>query len=186
MATYTLSPRYKKSAVEVAVWEKDGVTIVYREGYRGGTFYCESDTRPQISLADNVDLSLDSADCGTADGWEMQEMWDGCWGDWEFPEDLSEEERERIEALWEEDGYSGLEDDGWYNSDTEYHFEGPLAMTCDGVELDDDGSVVAESNTLAPSIAWPFPSAAPPTDDETKRDQNDTVIQSGGKPVWPF
>ena len=190
MAIYTLSPKYKKSAVEVASWEKDGVTIFYREGYRSGTFYCESDTRPQISLADNEELNLDSADCGTADCWELEELWDGCWGGWEFPEDMPEEEQERIQALWEEDGYSGMEEDGWYNTETEYYFDGPLTMTCDGVELDDDGEVVAESTetiTLAPSVPWPFPSAAPPTDDdETKRDENGVVIQSGGAPVWPF
>ena len=190
MATYTLSPKYKKSAVEVAYWQKDGVTISYREGYRSGTFTCESDTRPDISLEDNDELYLDDADCGTADYWELEELWDGCWSDWTFPDDMPEEEQERIQALWEEDSYSGLEEDGWYNTDTVHIFDGPLRMTCDGVELDDDGEVVAESaetNTLAPSVAWPFPSAAPPTDDdETKRDENGVVTQSGGKPVWPF
>lgn len=186
MALYTLSPKYKKSAVEVAYWQKDDVTIVYREGYRGGTFYCESDTRPQISLADNEELHIDSADCGTADCWEMEELWDGCWGGWDFPEDMSQEEQDRIEALWEEEGYSGLEEDGWYNSDTDYYFEGPLTMTCDGVDLEDD-ETVTESVKHTPSAAWPFPSVSPPTDDsETKRDENDAVIQSGGKPVWPF
>jgi hypothetical protein len=91
MALYTLSPKYKKSAIEVASWEKDGVTIFYREGYRSGTFYCESDTRPDISLADNEALDLGSADCGTGDCWEMEELWDGCWGGFEFPEDMPEE-----------------------------------------------------------------------------------------------
>jgi hypothetical protein len=186
MALYKLSPKYKKSAVEVASWEKDGVTIVYREGYRGGTFYCESDTRPDISLEDNEQLYIWDADCGTADCWEMEELWDGCWGGWEFPDDMPQEEQDRIEALWEEDSYTAMEEDGWYHSDTEYYFEGPLTMTCDGVELSD-----AESDepkpVLLPSVAWPFPSASPPTDDdETKRDENGVVIQSGGKPVWPF
>ena len=172
MATYKLSPKFKKSAVEVTYWEKDGVTILYREGYRSGTFYCESDTRPDISLADNEELNIGDADCGTADCWELEELWDGCWGGWEFPEDMPEEEQERITALWESESYSGMEEDGWYNSDTEYVFEGPLRMECDGVELD-EGEVVAESIEHTPSAAWPFPSVAPPTDDETK-------------PVWPF
>lgn len=190
MATYTLSPKYKKSAIEVTYWTKDSVTIKRIEGYRGGTFYCESDTRPEISLEDNDELSVGFADCGTADCWEMEELWDGCWADWEFPDDVSEEEQERIEALWDEDSYSAMEEDGWYNSDTDYVFQGPLSMTCDGVELSDaesDGEDESDDLPHVPSNAWPFPSAAPPTDDdETKRDENGVVIQSGGKPVWPF
>jgi hypothetical protein len=186
MALYKLSPKYKKSAIEVASWEKDGVTIVYREGYRGGTFYCESDTRPDISLEDNEQLYIWDADCGTADCWEMEELWDGCWGGWEFPDDMPQEEQDRIEALWEEDSYTAMEEDGWYHSDTEYYFEGPLTMTCDGVELDSEDESDEPKPVLLPSVAWPFPSAAPPTDDETKRDENGVVIQSGGKPVWPF
>lgn len=196
MATYTLSPKYKKSAIEITYWEKDGVTVVYREGYRSGTFYCESDTRPDIDLATNDELYLDSADAGTDDCWYLEELWDGCWSDWEFPDDMPQEEQERIQALWEEDTYSGMEEDGWINSETEYVFDGPLRMECDGVEIGDDGEVVEDeddeqeqsspSEGLSPSAAWPFPSVSPPTDDETKRDENGVVIQSGGKPIWPF
>jgi hypothetical protein len=182
MALYTLSPKYKKSAIEVASWTKDGVTISRSEGYRGGTFYCESDTQPDISLADNDELDVGCADCGTADCWEMEELWDGCWADWEFPDDMPEEERERIEALWEENYYEGMEEDGWYNSDTEYVFQGPLTMTCDGVEIEDDteenldidldggSSAVNEQVVIGPTAAWPFPTTKP----------------AEGKAEWPF
>jgi hypothetical protein len=180
MALYKLSPKYKKSAVEVTYWTKDDVTISRSEGYRGGTFYCESDTQPDISLADNDELDVGCADCGTADCWEMEELWDGCWADWEFPDDMSEEEQGRIQALWEENYYEGMEEDGWYNSDTEYVFVGPLTMTCDGVELEDENldvdldnglsAVNEQEPVLLPSVAWPFPS--------TK--------QLNDKAVWPF
>jgi hypothetical protein len=97
----------------------------------------------------------------------MEELWDGCWADWEFPDDMSPEEQERIQALWDEDSYSAMEDDGWYNSDTDYVFQGPLSMTCDGVELSDaesDGEDESDEQTpvLLPSVAWPFPSAPNP------------------------
>ena len=50
MATWELSTEYKKNAVEVQLWYKDGVTIKKIDGYRWGTFYCESDERPDIDL----------------------------------------------------------------------------------------------------------------------------------------
>ena len=164
MATYTLSPKYKKSAIEITYWTKDSVTIKRIEGYRSGTFYCESDTRPNISLKDNDELSVGFADCGTADCWEMDSLWDGCWGDWQFPDDMPPEEQARIEALYEEDSYAAIEEDGWDNIDTDYVFQGSLIMTCDGVELTDVETDKDESDDLphVPSTAWPFPSAPPP------------------------
>jgi len=41
---------------------------------------------------------------------------------------MSDEERERMDELWDEDGYDGWEGDGWYNDDTETWFYGPLSL----------------------------------------------------------
>ena len=41
---------------------------------------------------------------------------------------MSEEERERMDELWEEDSYSAWEEEGWINSDTETYFNGPLSL----------------------------------------------------------
>ena len=41
---------------------------------------------------------------------------------------LSEEDRAEVEALWEEDSYSGLESNGWSNSETEAWLFGPLEI----------------------------------------------------------
>jgi hypothetical protein len=58
----------------------------------------------------------------------MQDMEDGCWADWTFPEDMPEEERERIQTLWEEEWFDGLEGDGWYNDETEHWIYGPILL----------------------------------------------------------
>jgi hypothetical protein len=50
MAIWTLKTQHKKSAIEKQYWYKDGKQIVRTEGYRWGTFYCESDTQPEIDL----------------------------------------------------------------------------------------------------------------------------------------
>ena len=124
MSTWKLSTASKKNAVEKQYWTKEGITVIKEEGYRWGTFYCESDERPDIDLSneDGYDLSNSEYD------WELDSLDDGCWVDWEFPEDMDEEEQERIQSLWDEDFFEGLEGDGWVNDDTEYWFYGPLEL----------------------------------------------------------
>lgn len=53
-------------------------------------------------------------------------MIDGCWVEWIFPDDMDEEEQERIQALWDEDSFEGLEGDGWINDETENWLYEPL------------------------------------------------------------
>jgi hypothetical protein len=42
---------------------------------------------------------------------------------------MDEEERERIQELWDENWFEGLEEDGWSNDDTEYWIYGPIELT---------------------------------------------------------
>ena len=60
------------------------------------------------------------------DGAELDMMDDGCYGDWEFPEGMDEEEQERIIEGWDEDSYEFMEGDGWVNDETEAWLFGPL------------------------------------------------------------
>ena len=71
------------------------------------------------------------------DNVELVEMFDGgCWGDIEYPEDMPEEEQERLAEFIEENGTWALEDDeGWSLDDTEVWVWGPLEVT------DEEGNV---------------------------------------------
>ena len=53
MTTWTIKTLYKKSAYERQHWYKDGKEIIREEGYRWGTFYCESDEQPDIDLVND-------------------------------------------------------------------------------------------------------------------------------------
>jgi len=44
---------------------------------------------------------------------------DGWYGDVRYPDDMDEEEQERLEELWDEDAYSAWEEEGWVQTDTE-------------------------------------------------------------------
>ena len=71
------------------------------------------------------DYFSDNADNGA----ELESMDDGCYMDWVWDDEMSDEDRAEVERLWEEDSYSGLEGVGWYNSETEAWLHGPLEIT---------------------------------------------------------
>lgn len=93
------------------------------QGYRWGTFYCESDEMPDVDLANPDGYELYGYD------WELDSLDDGCWVEWNWPADMTEEQQDEIMDAWNEDFSDGLENLGWSNDDTEYWFYGPLLMT---------------------------------------------------------
>ena len=124
MATWVLKTLDKKSVEETEFWTKDGKTIKRITGFRWGTVYCESDERPDIDLSNPDGLEVFATDYD----FELDNLDDGWYGDVEYPEDMSDEERERMDELWNEDSYDGWEGDGWTNDDTETWFYGPLSL----------------------------------------------------------
>ena len=90
--------------------------------------------QPEIDLinADGYNLSESDYD------WELTSLDDGCWADWTFPEDMTEQEQAEIETAWDEDYFDGMEELGWTCDDTEYILQGPLELS------DEDGMVVAQ------------------------------------------
>lgn len=156
MATWELSALYKKSSIEKSFWYKDGQVAIRTEGYRWGTFTIESDTKPEIDLTNPDDeFPLDG-------DWELVSLDDGCWAEWEWPSDMDEEEQERLEEIWNENYYEGLEEEGWSQDDTEYYFQGPLKLVNvdTGEEFEGpDNSVTIEATFTVedkPTVAWPF------------------------------
>ena len=184
MAVWQLSTEYKKNAIEVQLWYKDGVAIKRVEGYRWGTFSCESDERPDIDLRNEGD-GYELADYD----WELGSLDDGCWADWEYPTDFPIEERIKIEEAWDNDWYDGMEALGWSNDDTEYWFQGPLKLVNrdTGEEfsvLDENFNIIPEPepqvlNDDPPLTNW-FPSDVAPVREGTYQVNDDK------NPTWPF
>ena len=184
MAVWQLLTEYKKNAIEVQLWYKDGVAIKRVEGYRWGSFSCESDERPDIDLRNEGD-GYELADYD----WELGSLDDGCWADWEYPTDFPVEERIKIEEAWDNEWYDGMEALGWSNDDTEYWFQGPLKLVNrdTGEEfsvLDENFNVIPEPepqviNDDPPLTNW-FPSDVAPVREGTYQVNDDK------NPTWPF
>jgi hypothetical protein len=130
MSTYKVSTRNKKSVEEIEIWVKDDWTMRRINGYRWGTFFIETnDGNPPEDITEEnpdgvnmYDYFSDNADNGA----ELDSLDDGWYCDFEWPQDMPEEERQRLLDLWEEESYSGFESAGWSNNETECWFHGPL------------------------------------------------------------
>jgi hypothetical protein len=181
MAVWELSTEYKKNAVEVQLWYKDGVAIKRVEGYRWGKFYCESDERPDIDLRNEGD-GYELADYD----WELDSLDDGCWADWEYPTDFPVEERIKIEEAWDNEWYDGMETLGWSNDDTEYWFQGPLKLV--NRDTGEEFSVLDENFNIIPEIP---PVEEPkltewyPLDVAPVR-EGSYQVNDDKNPTWPF
>ena len=160
MATWTVSPYYKKSCEEHEHYTKDGMTIIRETGYRGATFIVETsdDNPPEFEFdfvpgGDGRKDSIDMYNCygNNIENVELDNMWDGCWEDIDFPDDMDEEELERLQDLIEESGdiYDVLENqEGWSQSETEAWIWGPIEICNEAGETvriivaDEEGNVV--------------------------------------------
>jgi hypothetical protein len=202
MATWNLSPQYKKSAIEKMFFYNDGKCITIEQGFRWANFKVESDEQPltanELKNEDGYELGcIDNDEC-----WEMWDMSDGCWCDIEAARDnTTEEDVEAFITAWEEDSYDGVEALGWQNDDTEYYYHGPLALTNEdtgeeflgepednvsvsGVPLQTEEAVIAELEQLEitkPAVTDWFSADVYPVRNGTYE-----VIAEDAPSAWPF
>jgi hypothetical protein len=127
MTVYTVSTKEKKNVEEREIWVKDNLTIIRTSGFRWGSYTIEVDDDEELDIDPANPDGIDMNCCGYDS--ELVSMDDGWYGDVEYPESMSDEERERMDAIWEEDYYDGWEGEGWMQTDTEAMFYGPLEIT---------------------------------------------------------
>lgn len=141
MATWKVSTYYKKSVEEHEHYFKDDQTIVRKTGFRGATFIVETnDDNPPEFVFDFVpggdgkkdSINMYDSIVNNIENIELDVMWDGCWEDIDFPEDMDEEEQERLQELIDEEGiYTVLEEnEGWSLDESQAWIWGPIEI-CD-------------------------------------------------------
>lgn len=197
MATWKLSPQYKKSAVEKMFFRKDDKCIVMEQGFRWATFSVESDERP---LTDKELINTDVYELGCIENdecWEMEEMMDGCWLDIDSGNDnTTDEDVETFTEAWEEDSFEAVEAAGWSNDDTEYYYYGPLELTNEDTGEVFQGEPVEPQEKTRAELADELIAAMPevpepevtnwfPSDVEPAY-QGRYQVLTKGDPAWPF
>jgi len=145
MATWKIRNYYKKSIEEHEQFSKDGLTITHRTGWRSGSWYVTTsdDELPEFEFdyVPGGDGRKDSIDVYNFPGpniedVELIETFDGCWEEYDWPEELDEDERAQLEELVDEEGVYALEEHGWTQEDTQCWMWGPIVIE------DEDGNQV--------------------------------------------
>lgn len=112
MATWKVTPTWKKSVIERQTWTKTGVPgyITHEIGWRWGEFFIETEDDKQPELEAGVNIFDYSPDDWSTD--------DGCWEETDV--DISnEEERERLEEFVQDNSIFDLEEEGWVMEECE-------------------------------------------------------------------
>jgi hypothetical protein len=139
MAKFKVSNYHKKTVEEHEYFMKEGKIIIHRTGYRGGTFFVETnDDHPPhfeyeyVPGGDGKKDSINMYDCcvNNIENVELESLWDGCWEDVEFPDSMTETEQERLKELIERDGlYQALEEqERWDLISTDAWMWGPILI----------------------------------------------------------
>lgn len=137
MAQWRVSTRQKKSIEEHELQQKGDMVIRRITGWRFGSWIVTTsdDQEPQFERtcvpfgtpdADSIDMN----NCydNNIEEVEMEETSDGWYENIIYPDDMDEEEQERLADLWEEEFYDGWEEDGWVNYETEMWVWGDLEI----------------------------------------------------------
>ena len=133
MAEWTVSTAEKKSVEEHELWQKDDMVIRVINGFRWGTWTVTTvdDNPPQIDQlegpgADAANM-YDYCDHNVEEI-ELVSLDDGWYGDIIWPDDMPDEERERLQEIYDDEGSFGWEEEGWYNYESECWASGQLTV----------------------------------------------------------
>lgn len=125
MIMWKVSPRHKKSVIDVEHYANNGRGAFLETGWRWGHVV--------LLVPENVDLiaELDPEENNRVQidglGYDIhdREFDDACWEEWDL-EDLDETEVEEFQEAWDEDSQDGISNLGWESWDSELFFDGPL------------------------------------------------------------
>jgi hypothetical protein len=121
--TWKLSTQEKKSCTQIEYFTK-GELVAQREiGWRW--CWARYEGKPDLS---NYDPDKDQIELYTLGDILDMGQDDGCWESWTWPDEVDEEEVDRLSEIYEEDGEEGLENEGWSSDDNEYWVSGPLEL----------------------------------------------------------
>ena len=145
MAVWSVKPQWKKSIIERQTWCNGGDTIVWETGWRWGEFHVTTEDDNPPDLQPGVDIYNCDYDA------ELYETTDGCWEEYDY-DGCSDETREKIEEFLEEgNSIFDLEEEGWYNSDTEMIID--CEMDIDMIEPTD---ATKAKEDVPSDKQWPF------------------------------
>ena len=125
MSKWKLTTLEKKCWTEVQIWRnKDGLEAKHEIGWRWG--WVRYSTKPDLSSYDDKDYEqVEVSSLGEVDDMEQD---DGCSDFWYWPDELDEDERDRLSEIYDENWDEGLNEEGWEEWEREFYICGPVEL----------------------------------------------------------
>ena len=150
---YKVSTQEKKSIVHVETYRKtinnEQYVVEIEQTWRWGYVIISGLEKDEINPENPDGLLV------TDYSIEDQDLSDGCSLWFNFTSGTPDEERDLFEQAWDEEGYSGIEELGWMQWDTEIAFHGPLDVEL-LEEVEDEDEEEDDSDDGQSKPAWPF------------------------------
>lgn len=156
MAKWLVRTAEPKSVAEREIWTHPVMGTIVRETlFRWGAYwvYTEDEDPPEFDReevpgGDGVADSIDMHFCGYDT--QLVSLDDGCYLNITWPAEMSEQDRQHLEDVWEQDGYDGWETEGWQNDDNEVWFWGELDIErVEASDQDDEDDDDEDASTSA-------------------------------------
>lgn len=117
---YRIEPVEKNSIVTTTTYKNGDMYVSREETYRWGYAIVET--------SEDIDANSDEIFVTAYDLIE-NDYEDGVYVSWDYPDDLSDEDKEAIKNAYDEDGDDGLETLGWHYSDSEDKIVAPYKVS---------------------------------------------------------
>ena len=126
---FILEPQYNKCVIEEETWKKDSFVITRAIGWRYGRILVGGFSEEVIQEAIKARDSLDRV-C-VSDKFEIidQKLQDSFADDLSFLGNMPEDEINRLDNLFSEEGETAFEEEGWKLYDTDLYFESKINIT---------------------------------------------------------
>ena len=120
----------RKDLIEKQEFTKGDSEIIYSLGWRTGTWEVTTsdENEPDFESDEEGMVEFSSTQGSNIEECEFIETIGGWYDNWDFSDDVSEEEQKRIQEGWEEDSYTFMSGEGWLQGDTYWYAKKELLI----------------------------------------------------------
>jgi len=129
MALWTICPSETYRAVtEIQLWKKFDYELIREETYDWAEFEVNSDTEPMVNLKNDYGYKVNHDPNYSWSLTQLVQTRPEPTIKWTYPASMSEGQVYNLKNLIEQNGYVGLDSEGWELVNTDFWFWGPLSI----------------------------------------------------------
>ena len=128
MALWSIKPKNQKDSVtEIQTWVKGDNQLIRTEQFNWAEFLTNSDLAPEVDLANSNGYRVNHDLNYSWSLFRLEQTTPTPTVSWQFPSDFTQEQIDSLKIIVDQ-GYTAIESDGWYLSNTDFWLWGELIL----------------------------------------------------------